>query len=561
MAVHPDGIPAQRAQQPFCILVAALGGEGGGVLAEWLVQCALRSGLAVQATSVPGVAQRTGATSYYVELMREPLPDGSPQPVFSLNPLPGQVDVLVASEAVEAARMIERGFSTPDRTLLIASTHRVYTTAEKMHMADGRYDTGRTGEAAVALSRRAVLLDMAEVARRHGTVLSAVMFGALSGAGVLPWSRDVCEDVIRGGGRGVSASLAGFAAAAGEAAAAISRNIAPDSGAGEVRHGGDADAIRVLQTAGVPDPLLAEWSRQLAQLPPPVQKTAAHGALRCRDYQDDGYAREYLANLDGLATAAGGQAGSVTAGSITSDALDEAARQLALWMCFEDVIRVADLKSRPGRQRRVREEAQAGAEDIVRVTEYLKPGIEEMAAILPQRAGTWLMRKATPDSWLRRAQVGLHVRSTSLWGHLLLRMLARLRPWRRGSLRFADEQQAIAAWLAAMVQALGSAPAFALQLAGLPQVLKGYGDTQLRGRHNYARLWAAHVAPAFADGAVPGGAALQLKQALAETLSDPEGRGDAGAGATAAAATPAAAQTIRWIERPRHDQRSPSEST
>jgi indolepyruvate ferredoxin oxidoreductase beta subunit len=153
------------------------------------------------------------------------------------------------------------------------------------------------------------------------------------------------------------------------------------------------------------------------------------------------------------------------------------------------------------------------------------------------------------------------VRSTSLWGHLLLRMLARLRPWRRDSLRFGEEQQAIAAWLAAMVQALRSAPAFALQLAGLPQVLKGYGDTQLRGRHNYARLWAAHVAPAFANGAVPEEAALQLEQALAETLSDPEGRRDAGAGAQAAAAQPAATQTIRWIERPRHDQRSPSEST
>ncbi|MEO6268808.1 MAG: hypothetical protein ABIP08_00730 [Lautropia sp.] len=85
---------------PYAVLIAALGGEGGGVLADWLVKCALRSGLAVQATSVPGVAQRTGATSYYLEWLDRPLPPGAPAPVFSLNPMAGRVDVLVASEAV-----------------------------------------------------------------------------------------------------------------------------------------------------------------------------------------------------------------------------------------------------------------------------------------------------------------------------------------------------------------------------------------------------------------------------------------------------------------------------
>ena len=49
------------------VLIAALGGEGGGVLADWLVQCAQHAGLVAQATSVPGVAQRTGSTSYYIE--------------------------------------------------------------------------------------------------------------------------------------------------------------------------------------------------------------------------------------------------------------------------------------------------------------------------------------------------------------------------------------------------------------------------------------------------------------------------------------------------------------
>ena len=121
--------------QPIAILIAALGGEGGGVLAEWLVEAATRAGYPVQSTSIPGVAQRTGATTYYVEVypvLRAQL-EGTPradesaptggraefirpapradesaptvrQPVLGLYPVPGGVDLLVASELLEAGR-------------------------------------------------------------------------------------------------------------------------------------------------------------------------------------------------------------------------------------------------------------------------------------------------------------------------------------------------------------------------------------------------------------------------------------------------------------------------
>ena len=145
---------------PFCILIAALGGEGGGVLADWLVQCARASDLAVQATSVPGVAQRTGATSYYLELLREPLPAGA-TPVFALHPVPANLDVVIASELVETARMMERGFVSPQRTVLISSTHRAYTTVEKMAALDGRYDAAAVLSSAQKMAQRLVAFDMA----------------------------------------------------------------------------------------------------------------------------------------------------------------------------------------------------------------------------------------------------------------------------------------------------------------------------------------------------------------------------------------------------------------
>ena len=109
--------------RPITIAVLALGGEGGGVLADWIVDVAEHGGYLAQATSVPGVAQRTGATVYYLELFPKNAAQAAGRaPVLALMPMPGDVDVVLASELMEAARALERGFVTPDRTLLIAST-------------------------------------------------------------------------------------------------------------------------------------------------------------------------------------------------------------------------------------------------------------------------------------------------------------------------------------------------------------------------------------------------------------------------------------------------------
>jgi indolepyruvate ferredoxin oxidoreductase beta subunit len=66
----------------------------------------------VQATQIPGVAQRTGATTYYVEVM--PGRGAALSSVLALNPAMGEVDVALATELLEAGRMIFNGFVTPD---------------------------------------------------------------------------------------------------------------------------------------------------------------------------------------------------------------------------------------------------------------------------------------------------------------------------------------------------------------------------------------------------------------------------------------------------------------
>ncbi|MFI4928073.1 MAG: indolepyruvate oxidoreductase subunit beta family protein, partial [Burkholderiales bacterium] len=199
--------------QPIKIAILAMGGEGGGVLADWIVDLGESNGYIAQTTSVPGVAQRTGATIYYVEMYpREQAERDGGHPVLALMPLPGDVDVVLASELMEAGSAVQRGLVTPDRSTLVASTHRVSSFAEKIALGVGRADSKKLLAHAQSAARRFVRFDMAQVAEENGSVISAVLFGALAGTGVLPFSRAQFESTIERGGVGVKASLRAFGA-------------------------------------------------------------------------------------------------------------------------------------------------------------------------------------------------------------------------------------------------------------------------------------------------------------------------------------------------------------
>lgn len=460
---------ASASSGTLSILIAALGGEGGGTLMNWIVDGAIKAGLPVQSTSVPGVAQRTGSTSYYIEIGRA----GETPPVFALVPMPGRVDIVISSELAETARMLERGFVSPGRTTLITGTGRVLTTAEKMQMADGRFPSDRILAAGRGLARRFVPLDLAEMARVAGTVISAPMFGALAGAGVLPWPRTLSESLLAGG-RGAKASLAGFKAAF----AAVAGESGPE------------DAVEAL--------------------PPDV---ATLGRARCHDFMDEAYADLFSARVARM------QAAGAADDPLRAHALEEATRRLALWMTYEDIPRVADLKTRPERFERIRREAEMEPGQVLVVADLFKPGLEELAAMLPARWGEALLARHRRGGWVPFLGRGMHLRTTSVTGYLLLRLLAGMARFRRGSLRFREEQAAIEPWLNAMEAALREAPAFAGALAELPRLLKGYGETQARGLQNYRAIFEACVMPGASDALAP-----VLRAAISAALADPEGK-------------------------------------
>src|SRR5882762_10941815 len=196
--------------RPVTIAVLAMGGQGGGVLVDWIVALAERQGWFAQSTSVPGVAQRTGATIYYIELIAREANSGR-HPVLSLMPAPGKVDIVIGAELMEAGRAILRGLVSPDRTLLITSSHRALAIVEKSAPGDGLADADQVYAAANAAAKRFIAFDMADVAETSGSVVSAVRFGALAGSGALPFAIEDYEATIRAAGVGVDGSLRAFA--------------------------------------------------------------------------------------------------------------------------------------------------------------------------------------------------------------------------------------------------------------------------------------------------------------------------------------------------------------
>lgn len=454
--------------QPIKIAILAMGGEGGGVLADWIVDLGENNGYQAQTTSVPGVAQRTGATIYYVELF--PVEPGLGRtPVLALMPLPGDVDVVLASELMEAGRAVQRGLVTSERTTLISSTHRVYSIAEKAAMGDGRVDSETLIAHATKAAKRYIRFDMAQAAQASGSVISAVLFGALAGAGVLPFSRREFEETIERGGVGVKPSLRAFATAFDRAS--------EEEGAAASEHSDE------LQPAPRNATVAQLIERVRAQVPPTVQRIAFEGVRRLIDYQDPAYARVYLDRLTTLAAAfPDGEA----------MLLRETARHLALWMSYEDTIRVADLKTRGTRFDRVRSEVQAQPEQLLEIDEFMHPRIEEICETLPAGLGRWLAK----PHWLHRlakrcTQSGRVVRTSSLGGYLMLYAVASLRPIRRRTLRYQLENAHIEEWLRQIAETAKRNPALATEIAQCQRLVKGYSDTHARGFRNYQSLMTA----------------------------------------------------------------------
>jgi len=448
------------------LAIMAVGGQGGGVLTNWVESMARSQGYAVQATSVAGVAQRTGATIYYVEM-------AAPErqtPVFSLAPAAGDVDILIAAELMEAGRAVMRGFVTPDRTTLIASSHRALAVSEKMTPGDGIADSEEVRAGVEIAAQKLILLDMERIAIDAGSVISASLFGALAASRSLPFPREAFVRAIQTSGKSAEASLRAF-----------------EHGFAAVENNPQHHPIKSAEpTAQGSKKLVSAWQEILNgidEFPPQVQKMTRAGLNKVVDFQDLEYGMEYLERLR-----------NVMAHDLHAKEFhltNMAAKHIANAMAYDDLIRVADLKTRQSRGSRIAQEMQFTQENTMHVTEYFHPGAAEIAGLLPRNMGHRIennQKSMARLQWLFGKS--RRIRSDTVLGFLQLYILGGLRWWRVHTWRHTVEQAHLTAWLD---RALTYAPEnydLAVETLCARRLIKGYSDTHARGQSKFDKVLA-----------------------------------------------------------------------
>jgi indolepyruvate ferredoxin oxidoreductase beta subunit len=137
----------------------------------------------------------------------------------------------------------------------------------------------------------------------------------------------------------------------------------------------------------------------------------------------------------------------------------------------------------------VRTEVAAKPDQLVGITEFFHPRLEEICATLPARLG--LMIEGSPG--LSRVvkkmfERGRRIRTDRLSGFLPLYAIAGLKRWRRSLLRHRREQAHLDAWLLLIETHARTDYRLALELTKCRRLIKGYSDTHARGQSKYDRI-------------------------------------------------------------------------
>jgi indolepyruvate ferredoxin oxidoreductase beta subunit len=262
----------------------------------------------------------------------------------------------------------------------------------------------------------------------------------------------------------------------------------------------------------------------MAGLPEALRPVLGVALERLIDYQDRGYAERYLERVRAFA------AGDLEVARIV-------ARYLAVWMTYEDAVRVAQLKTRASRLERIRRDKGIGAGEIA-VTDFLKPDLDEIYGVLPHRVVAPFARWAERRWPHGRPTLGQHVKTTTVSGFFRVWMLTWLKPLRPISYRAREEHARIDRWLAAVTRCAAWDTALAREVARAAQLVKGYGDVRRRMAAHFDRLLDAVMRTAEREAATGG--TFEASRALASryralVLQGPES--EAAAAALAAETT------------------------
>jgi indolepyruvate ferredoxin oxidoreductase beta subunit len=223
-------------------------------------------------------------------------------------------------------------------------------------------------------------------------------------------------------------------------------------------------------------------------------------------------------------------------------------------MAFDDVVRVADLKCRASRFARVRQEVKAQDGELVRIYDHFKPGVPELAGLLPARWAAAAIRwdRGRQQNGRKAFALPLKIGVHTLSGFLALRALASMKWLRRRGTRFAQEQVTIERWLSSVEKAARQDWSLGQEVALCGRLVKGYGGTNDRGKENLLHIL-NHVAAGagFADASSRADA---VRTARVAALADDAGKElDKTLAGQGAAPRPVKAQPVLWVKKPRRD--------
>lgn len=462
--------------EPIKIALLAVGGDGGGVLTSWITQLAENNGYWAQYTYIAGVAQRTGATIYYIELF--PLnglqnKDKITTPVLAQMPAPQDVDILMATELMEAGRAVQRGFVSK-KTTMIFSTNRSLAIGEKEVAGDGILDGSKVFEMTEKYAKHNLFGNLKLIAAKNGSVISSSLFGALAASGSLPFEKEAYAEVIKSGGKGIKQSLSAFDE---------SYQYIKDFIAQPQPYVSDLQPARFAEIPDSSDsvalsPILSDIKQHF---PSETHAVIWHAVNHLTDFQNLQYANEYLEQLKTILA--------LDSKAKNYQLTQQAGRYLATAMAYDDLIFVADEKTKKSRQTAVYKQVGASQEEIVNTLDYLRPGYEEIIGFLPVK---WGKRLENSEKWRQRYDKYFNkdrrMYSTGLFNFLLLYFIGGLRGWRLKTLRHHHEMDTIYRWIENITTASTVNYDLAVAIANSYRLKKGYSDTYHRGHSKFTMI-------------------------------------------------------------------------
>ncbi len=458
------------------IMVPAVGGQGGGVLTEWLVQAFFLENYDVQGISLPGLSQRGGSTVYYLEAHPRPeSPDK--QIIFAQFPVPGEVDVIISQEFLELGRALQLGYGS-DRTTIVTSTHRIYSTLEKMPIGSGIYSDENLRKIATAFSSKLIELNALQLAKDNGMddlAVNAILFGALAASGRLPLSKASFISSVEKVGVAVKTNLRGFDVGWSFVSSRKYAESEKKAVVWETFVKARADRLEEYER----EVYLGKVSRIETEFPSQLREIIAESLYRLIDYQDEGYADTYIDDVREIYRLDESMKGNL---KLT----EHFARNLALLMSYEDGIRVAELKIKSERFKRIKEEMRLRDDQVFKVVDYLKPDAEELYGLLPNIIIAPFVRIIESPIfrkiWRRKKPITFAQTptTTSFSGYLRLWMMTKIKFMRPHSYRFRKERALMRKYRESTIYYAGLDYKLGSLVARSGSMVKGYGKVRRR---------------------------------------------------------------------------------